>query len=58
MMRVLAHTVLAAGLFALLTGCAGYQTGNGLNRLDTKSFWYSGYGDDEIGGGSDAGGDF
>ena len=57
-MRLLLHTAWAAGLMAVLAGCAGYETGNGLSRFDTKSFWYSGYGDGDGGGGSDAGGDF
>lgn len=46
-MRTLTHAILAAIIVAALAGCAGYETGNGLSRFDTKSFWYSGYGDEE-----------
>lgn len=39
---------------AMLSACAGYQTGKALNAFDSKSFWYSGYGDGESSSNSDA----
>lgn len=47
--------ILFAAALAILGGCAGYQTGTGLNVFDSKSFWYSGYDgeDSQVG---DAGG--
>jgi hypothetical protein len=53
-MRVYVTIVVALGALALLASCAGYETGNGLSRLDSKSFWYSGYEDSEIGNDSGA----
>ena len=38
----------------VLAACAGSEKGNGISRMDSKSFWYSGYEDDEIPGDSGA----
>lgn len=49
MRRTLSLALMASAALLVLSGCAGYETGNGLSRLDSKSFWYSGYEDEEIG---------
>ncbi|MDX2094795.1 MAG: hypothetical protein SFW64_02495 [Alphaproteobacteria bacterium] len=54
MRRTGPFALVASAALLLLSGCAGYEKGNGLSRLDSKSFWYSGYEDEQIGNDSGA----
>lgn len=47
-MRALINTLLLSYVALSLSACMGYQTGNGLSRFDSKSFWET---DDHEGGG-------
>lgn len=51
-MRKALALLLVAATALTLAGCAGYQTGNGLSRFDSKSFWET---DSPEEGGSDSG---